>query len=176
MENNDDEKKFNDVIGSLKNLAQVNAPENFEANLMRRINSENFKEERIGFWREILMPSKLIPTAAVAALLVFMFIVKFNGTGANDPLTAQPRLREDVVASNSSIAAIDETVENQLKKDATEIGRNSLSQNGKASGFLTRAEIKNGLNFRLANITKSQRQEVVELKQKFELMVKNAQN
>jgi len=37
MEN--DEKKYEDVIKALKGLKEINAPENFEADLKRRVNS-----------------------------------------------------------------------------------------------------------------------------------------
>ena len=52
MEN--DEKKYEDVIKALKGLQEVKAPANFEADLQRRINSENIsKEEKKSFWQNM---------------------------------------------------------------------------------------------------------------------------
>ena len=44
MEN--DEKKYEEVIKALKELKQVEAPENFEADLQRKINSESIIESK----------------------------------------------------------------------------------------------------------------------------------
>ena len=45
MEN--DEKKYEDIIKLLTGLKKVNAPENFETDLLRRINSEKFSKKEI---------------------------------------------------------------------------------------------------------------------------------
>jgi len=42
----DDEKKYNDLIKNLNQLQEVKAPANFEAELMRKINSEKYKTEK----------------------------------------------------------------------------------------------------------------------------------
>jgi hypothetical protein len=78
MEN--DEKKYEDVINALKGLQEVKAPANFEADLLRRINSEKFsKEEKKSFWQNIFVPAKLIPSLGlVAAAVVIFFVVDTN--------------------------------------------------------------------------------------------------
>ena len=171
MDLNNDENLNNKIIKSLQQLKNIDAPDNFEADLMRKINSGYQKQRKTGFWHEFLMPKKLIPTAALTAVLIVMYMLKFDTKSPENPLSVQPRIREDIVASNGSDSSIDDILYNRMKKDLIE-DKNSSSQNG-GIPTLTGAVIKEGLNFRQANITKSQRKEVVALKQKFESMVKN---
>ena len=100
MEN--DEKKYEDIIKSLKSLKKVNAPENFEADLQRRLNSEKFsKEEKKGFWQNIFVPAKLIPSLGlVAAAVVIFFVVETNSEEMDNPFLIEPRVREDVFVIN----------------------------------------------------------------------------
>ncbi len=173
MEFNDEDKGYDKIIRSLHKLKKVNAPENFEADLLRKINSAESIERKIGFWQEILMPAKLIPTAALAAVLIVLFMIKFNKKPAENPLSAQPRIREDIIVSDGSDTSIDNLIYNQLKQNLA--GESSLQYRSKKGGYTayTGAMIKNGLNFRQANITKSQRKEVSALKRKFETLVKD---
>jgi len=98
MEN--DEKKYEDVIKALKELKEVKAPDNFEANLQRKINSEKFsKEGRKGFWGNILVPSRLIPSLGlIAAAVVIFFVVEANSEKMDNPFLIEPRVREDLIA------------------------------------------------------------------------------
>ena len=94
-----DEKKYEKVINTLKNLKKVKAPENFEADLKRRINSEKFsKEEKKGFWQNIFVPAKLIPSIGlvVVAVVVF-FVVETNSEEMENPFLIEPRVRQDIV-------------------------------------------------------------------------------
>jgi len=95
-----DEKKYEDVIKSLKGLQQVKAPENFEADLQRRINSEKYsKKERKIFWENIFRPSRLVPSLGlVTAVIVIFFVVDSNSENMENPFLIEPRIREDVVA------------------------------------------------------------------------------
>jgi len=98
MEN--DEKKYEDVIKALKGLKEINAPENFEADLKRRINSEKFsKEEKKSFWENIFVPSRLIPSLGlVAVAVVIFFVVDTSSEEMDNPFLIEPRVREDVFA------------------------------------------------------------------------------
>ncbi len=97
MEN--DEKKYEEVIKSLKGLQEVKAPVNFEADLQQRINSEKFSnEERKGFWENIFIPSRLIPSLGlVATVIVIFFVVETNSEEMDNPFLIEPRIREDIV-------------------------------------------------------------------------------
>ena len=94
-----DEKKYEDVIKALKGLQEVKAPENFEADLQRRINSEKFsKKEKKGFWQNIFVPAKLIPSLGlVAAAVVIFFVVETNSEEMDNPFLIEPRVREDIM-------------------------------------------------------------------------------
>ena len=97
MEN--DEKKYEDVIKALKGLQEVKAPENFEADLQRKINSEKFsKEEKKSFWQNIFLPSRLIPSLGViATAIVIFFVVDSNSEQMDNPFLIEPKIREDVL-------------------------------------------------------------------------------
>lgn len=104
----DDDHEHSDVIKTLKGLQKVSAPANFEADLMRRINSGKYAEKK-PFWWSLLLPSRLIPTAALvlSAVAVF-FVININSGGTEEnPLLIPPKVREDVVASTN--------VQNDLK-------------------------------------------------------------
>src|SRR3990170_5618867 len=98
MEN--DEKKYEEVIKALKGLQEVKAPANFEADLQRKINSEKFsKQERKGFWENIFMPARLIPSLGlVAVAVVIFFVVDTNSEEMDNPFLIEPRVREDLIA------------------------------------------------------------------------------
>ena len=98
MEN--EEKKYEDVIKALKGLKKVNAPENFEADLKRRINSEKFTEKELkSFWGNIFMPARLIPSLGlVAAAVIIFFVVDTNSEEMDNPFLIEPRVREDIIA------------------------------------------------------------------------------
>ena len=121
MEN--DEKKYEDVIKALNGLQEVKAPANFEADLQRRINSEKFsKEEKKGFWENIFVSSRLIPSLGlVAAAVVIFFIVDTNPEEMDNPFLIEPRVREDVfvIAEYEELEQKQEEFSKQksLKKD-----------------------------------------------------------
>lgn len=98
MADMDEEKKYEDVIKTLKGLQRVKAPANFEPDLKRKINSEKYAEEKKqSFWQNILLPSRLIPSLGLvaAAVIVFM-VVNINSEEMEDPLLMEPRMRKDI--------------------------------------------------------------------------------
>ncbi len=95
----DDDKKYSDVIKNLNQMQEVKAPADFEAELMRKINSEKYKEKKEqSIWSKFFIPSRLIPSAglAAAAIIVF-FVVTLNPEELEDPLVMEPRVREDII-------------------------------------------------------------------------------
>ncbi|KAF0152964.1 MAG: hypothetical protein FD143_641 [Ignavibacteria bacterium] len=71
--NNKDEQKISNLIADLKKLPKVEAPENFEFNLMTRIQNENFGQAEEVRPRFNLLKF-LAPSAAVLATVVLFFI------------------------------------------------------------------------------------------------------
>ena len=121
MEN--DEKKYEDVIKSLKGLQEIKAPANFEADLQRIINSEKFsKKEKKSFWQNIFRPSRLIPSLGlVTAVIVIFFVVDSNSENMDNPFLIEPRVRDDIftVTDYDEFEAKQEELSKQksLKKD-----------------------------------------------------------
>jgi hypothetical protein len=121
MENQ--EKKYEDVIKALKGLKKVNAPENFEADLKRRINSEKFPEkERKSFWENIFVPGRLIPSLGlVAAAVIIFFVVDTNSEEMDNPFLIEPRVREDIIAiTDSEFEGLETKKEEAPKAKSTE--------------------------------------------------------
>jgi hypothetical protein len=115
----DDDKKYSDLIKNLNQLQEVKAPADFETELMRKINSEKLKaKNEQSIWSKFFIPSRLIPSAglAAAAAIVF-FVVTLNPEELEDPLQMEPRVREDII----EIVDYDETkVEREDKKHKDE--------------------------------------------------------
>lgn len=130
MKHNDDELKYKDVIDTLKNLQQVKAPKNFEAELMRKINSQTAEKER-SFWGKLFIPSRLIPSTGLAVTaVILLFVFNVVGEELEDPLSMEPKVREDVFAAETmeDISEKKELMQEEAKKDQlskTEIGRRS---------------------------------------------------
>ncbi len=101
MTNSHDEIKFADVISALKSLPAVNAPENFEAGLMRRINSEQHRAEESSF-KKFFSPSRLIPATALAvSAVIILFVLNLGADEAENPFMLEPPIREDIISSSN---------------------------------------------------------------------------
>jgi hypothetical protein len=86
---NDDMK--DNVKRLLKDLPKIDAPSNFETELLRRINAGEQKEEKKSWFDKILSP-KLIPSVALAATAVIIFLLlrpQIDETGKNPKLSPQ---------------------------------------------------------------------------------------
>ena len=99
-----DEERYINIINLLKQMPKVTAPPNFESDLMRRINSGNFKENyKVHWWDKLFFPSRLIPAAAFALSVVAVFyFLNFNTVERENPFLAKPKIRQTV--SEASIA------------------------------------------------------------------------
>ncbi len=109
---NEEDKTYKKLLDDLRNLPKVDAPKNFETELLRKINSSEL-ERKESFWNKILTPGKLAPAAvALASAAIIFFVVDINSEEMEDPLNIAPRLREDLVI----IESIEEIPVEQLKK------------------------------------------------------------
>ena len=109
---NEEEKTYKKLLDDLKNLPKVDAPKNFETELLRKINSSEL-EKKESFWDKLLSPGKLAPAAvAIASAAIIFFVVDINSEEMEDPLSIAPRLREDIVV----IEPIEEIQIEPLKK------------------------------------------------------------
>ena len=91
-----DDKLHNlNTINILRQLPKVTAPPNFESDLMRRINSGNFKENfNAQWWEKLFLPSRFIPVTvfALSIFAVFYFLT-FNSIQQENPFLAKPKIR-----------------------------------------------------------------------------------
>lgn len=94
---NKEENTYKRLLDDLESLPKIDAPKNFETELLRKLNStEEFKKESI--WSRLLSPRKLAPAAvAIGSALIIFFVVDNNSEKIEDPLNIAPRLREDLV-------------------------------------------------------------------------------
>jgi len=94
----DDEKKYDDLIKTLKGLQQVKAPSNFEADLKRKLNAEKYAKEEKRTIKRFFAPSRLVPSFGLAAAVIVMFlIVSTNSEEADNPFLMEPKIREDMI-------------------------------------------------------------------------------
>ncbi|HMN23481.1 MAG TPA: hypothetical protein PKE38_03220, partial [Ignavibacteriaceae bacterium] len=93
---NNEEKINKKILDDLKNLPKVEAPKNFETELLRKINSSEL-EKKENFWDRLLSPAKLAPAAvAIVSAAIIFFVIDINPVEMEDPLNIAPRLREDI--------------------------------------------------------------------------------
>ena len=103
----DDEKKYNEVIKTLKGLQQLKAPPNFEADLKRRLNSEKYAKEEKRKIKRFFTPSRLVPSFGLAAAAIVIFLmVNTNSEEADNPFLMEPKIREDVMLVSDKDEAV----------------------------------------------------------------------
>lgn len=184
---------FNDnnnegITKILKSLQQVKVPHNFESDLMRKINSAEFKETKNteSFWEKIFVPAKFIPSAALAiAAVVILFMMDLNSDNNDNPLMVQPKVRQDVLVSDPF--STDMQIKNEIQKKKTE--NDKLVKNEKTKPQKQSKEYfakpssnvssiyaidKKGLNFRQINLNINERRQIDKLKQKMINFIKNS--
>ena len=74
-----EEKKYSKLVNDLKNLPHIKAPENFEFNLMTRIENKNFGDSKIPKTTsfnifKFLAPSAIVLTAFILFFIFFSFL------------------------------------------------------------------------------------------------------
>ncbi|MBP9582948.1 MAG: hypothetical protein KBE38_12380, partial [Ignavibacterium sp.] len=88
---NNEEKINKKILEDLKNLPKIEAPKNFETELLRKINSSEL-EKKENFWDRLLSPAKLAPAAvAIVSAAIIFFVIDINPVEMEDPLNIAPR-------------------------------------------------------------------------------------
>lgn len=125
----DDEKKYENLLNDLKNLPKVDAPQNFEANILRKVRLEEQREKE-SFWKNIFTPGKIVPAAvAIASAVIIFLIIDLKPERIEDPLNLQPRLREDIV----NVQSLDEfavLTEEKPEQNKSAKLKNELNKSG----------------------------------------------
>jgi hypothetical protein len=146
----EDEIRFKNVIGLLKQMPKVSAPPNFESDLMRMINSGNFNEKyKLHWWDKFLLPSRLIPSAAIAASIVaILYFINPGSAEYENPFLVKPVMREDVSRNSAK---------QKLPVNPTEFAEASINNSLKIN--------KEGLNFLQIRINDAERAKINKLKE-----------
>jgi len=189
MVNKDDELKYKDVIDSLKGLQKVNAPSSFETDLMREINSPG-TEEKKSFWERFFVPSRLIPSAALAVTaVILLFVLNTDGDDEN-PLLVDPKVRADIISSDN-ISEVQLIPDDDLAKQENEgsessgldkfrnEGSNTGSQKGNPGLSISTVDYsidKKGLNFRQVNLSKEEKESLTRVKNRFIKLIESVPN
>lgn len=135
MKKFDDDSKYDGVKKVLQNLKKIEAPPDFEQKLFDRISQDEF-EKKLSFIDKLFLPSHLIPSSVIAVTIVLIFFLTniFVPSTGENPLLANPRVREDVISTNLPI--VSKKVENKTKQktnndvfETTEIPQPNLSDN-----------------------------------------------
>lgn len=96
---NDDEQ-FKELRHLLKEMPKLDAPPGFEADLMRKINSEKFAAAKPGLWERIAAFIKPLPSAiAVGAVAIVAVVLLVNQPGEEIMKKADTPLNQDQVAA-----------------------------------------------------------------------------
>lgn len=117
MENfNKEDKEYTEVIAALKSLKKVSAKPNFEANLMRKINSEKFAVKD-SIFQKFFFGRVLLPSAAAVVLLVMMiFFLQDPSQEIADPFSEMPKEREDVITTQQNDVVIKDLSKDETRK------------------------------------------------------------
>ncbi len=101
MKNFDDDSKFIGIIKVLENLNKIEAPINFEQKIFDRISKGDFEKE-LSFIDKLFLPSRLLPSAGLAAAIILVFFLTniFSPSNYDNPLLTNPRVRVDVISAN----------------------------------------------------------------------------
>ena len=116
MKSYNSDSEYSKIIEELKALPKINAPENFEFNLMTRIENKNFgeiKEEKAQFTLfKFLAPSAVV----VTVLILFFLFINPNQQQIDNPLMSDPT----AIAENQQVESVPET-----KAESKEIAKNT---------------------------------------------------
>jgi len=163
MHENGDNMMFKEITRTLGSLQKLKAPSDFEANLMRKINSLS-EERTLTFIERFLSPSRLIPsTALAAAAVIILFMFNLQTEDSENPLMTDPRVREDFILADEVALKTESGLAAQ---------RNGSDSSNLLSGDLTRVRNedlfinKTGLNFRQIYLTEGEKEQLYKLKQK----------
>ena len=142
------DQEFEGVIKILKGLHHVKAPANFEADLIRRINADKYKEEKTESWfSRFFAPKRFIPSAALAIVAVLiLFVIKPGSNTIENPFNTKPRLREDMITTATQMSE-EKKVDAELQK-MIEPNKNNRSLKQKSEVAKTNAKGENDYNIK----------------------------
>ena len=122
---NDEEKQFSNLLNDLKDLPRVNAPDNFEFQLMTRIQNKNF--ETLPEPREQFNLIKFFaPSAVVVTVIILLFVFLPNNDQYDNPLMTDPP--QILAQSDHENVITDQNINNdRTNKQSSNVPRQSSS-------------------------------------------------
>lgn len=191
----EDDNKFEKVTRLLKDLSRVNAPSNFENELSKRINQGELTEKKESWFGKILSP-KLVPSAALAVTaVIILFLLKGNGTDAEDPFNIIPKLREDQIVEKELLGNVsvkistDETNSQSKRVKSNEKDSNIIKASALGSESIERISVKvsnylpdqaitrsGGLNYKIVRLDGKERKMIEMLREKINSTTEYQQN
>lgn len=122
---NDDEVKFTRLMKDLKELPKVNAPDNFEYNLLTKIQNKNFGAEKTTRVKFNFIKF-FAPSAAVVAVIILFFIFLPTANRQNDnPLMTDPT----VIGNNRQVSVPQESLQSNMRE--SEVTKQSSANENK---------------------------------------------
>ena len=116
---NENEQKQSKLINDLKELPKIKAPENFEYNLMTKIQNKNFGES-LNQKSQFNFVKFFAPSAIVVTIVLLFFIFLPSSNQRNVPSNS-PRIIENQAIADNSVAP--------FKKEENANNSNQASQN-----------------------------------------------
>ncbi len=121
---NEEENKFSKMLKDLKDLPKIKAPDNFEYNLLTRIQNKNFgaveKSETQFNWVKFLEPS-----AVVVSAIILFFIFLPSSQENNNQLLQQTKLQNNQLATDNTQSAKNELNNTQSVPSNSKMQSNS---------------------------------------------------
>lgn len=133
MNSYNNETEHSKLLEDLKSLPKMKAPENFELNLLTRIQNQNFgevKEQRADFnFFKFLVPSGVV----VAALIVFFLFIFPGQQQVDNPFMAEP-------------PAIMSDTQGNIKSINKDLAANNITKSSEAAAKIAEPKINKQLN------------------------------
>lgn len=99
---NEEEEKFSKLLNDLKQLPQIKAEENFEYNLMIRIQNKNFGNLVEDSESQFNIIKFAIPSAIIAIIILFIIFIPREDEYIENPLmTDPPKIMENNLSNKS---------------------------------------------------------------------------
>lgn len=129
---NEKESKHSEMIKDLHNLPKIETPENFEFNLMTRINNKNFgslgKEKPVFNWVKFLAPSAF---AVTAIILLFVFLPASKQI--DNPVQHLTQKSDSQAIVNNSLAAGEGILNSPESKQNSNLAASQKASNNNSS-------------------------------------------
>jgi len=141
-----DDNEFVELKKLLKEIPKVKAPDNFEFNLMTRIQNKNFEvktEKKKSIFSWALTPA--ITFATTVLILVFVFAESEDIE--ENPWQTPPQLIENQISETEAILQQDEKVERDSYSSAENIANNSNTSSNSSEKLIKKQAGRRNIQF-----------------------------